>query len=148
MPINSEVPVQLHPDLNKGDMTAYINENFRKFTSLIDVLNFSKPDAAWVTPTFQNSWVNYGSGYNDAKYRKDALGYVNIKGLVKSGTISTTLPIFTLPAGYRPAQRYLFNAQSNGALGRVDVDTDGKVIPLTGNNAWVSLDGIRFLAEA
>jgi hypothetical protein len=96
--------------------------------------------------SFSNSWVNYGSGYDTAGYYKDAYGYVHLKGLLKNGTI--TLTMFTLPAGYRPAYRYLFATLSNDALGRCDIDTSGNVIAVTGNTAWISINGLVFLAEA
>ena len=154
MGINSNVPVQLHPDVNYRDMTAFVNENFRKVSTTFSELNFTSPDKSWVAPTFQNSWVNYGDVWETAGYRKDALGYVHLKGLVKSGTIGTSTAIFTLPAGYRPktGKALLFVCMSNNAAGRINVRNntgdEGKVCCETGNNAWVSLDGITFLAEA
>lgn len=98
-------------------------------------------------PAFQNGWVNYDSTHNSAAFWKDSNGVVHLKGLVKSGTISTTLPIFTLPAGYRPAKKEIIVTISNGALGRVNVESDGDVVPETGNNAWFSLDGVSFRAS-
>ncbi|MCP4710447.1 MAG: hypothetical protein GY869_17630 [Planctomycetes bacterium] len=58
---------------------------------------------SWQTPAFQNSWINYGSGYNPAQYFKDSMGIVHLRGLVKNVTLGQT--VFTLPAGYRPASR-------------------------------------------
>lgn len=101
-------------------------------------------------PAFQNSWVNYdaaGTGFEEAGFCKRG-GIVYLKGLVKSGTISTTAPIFTLPLGYRPKNTRLFGTISNSAIGRIDIQPDGDVIPVTGSNAWISLDGISFPAEA
>lgn len=100
----------------------------------------------WQTPSFVNSWVNFGGGYNDAGYFKDPFGIVHLRGLIKLGTVGQNA--FVLPAGYRPAARELFNVQSNGALGRVDVLADGSVFISSGNNAWVSLDGLTFKANA
>lgn len=93
--------------------------------------------------SFTNSWVNFGSGYNDAAYYKDPFGIVHLRGLVKSGTIGTG--IFTLPSGYRPPNIQVHAIASNAAFGYIDISTAGVVRPLSpSNNAWVSLDGITF----
>lgn len=101
-------------------------------------------------PAFQNSWVNYNAHlvspyYATAGFYKDELGFVHLKGLVKSGTLSTI--IFTLPEGYRPLERHLFDAQSDGANGRVDVSADGTVLQQGGSTGYLSLEGIIFKAE-
>lgn len=100
---------------------------------------------AWITPSMSNGWVNYDSTYNTCQYMKDSLGFVWIKGLVKSGTSGL---IFTLPAGYRPIKRNLFaTATNSNVFGRADVDPSGQVIATTYSNTWFSLDTIRFRAE-
>lgn len=95
------------------------------------------------TPTLQNSWANYGSGFAAAGYRKDGAGMVHLKGLVKDGTMSTA--IFTLPVGMRPTETLIIPVRSNGASGEVRIEPTGSVIAYTGSNAWLSLDGIGFL---
>lgn len=92
--------------------------------------------------TFINSWTNFGAGFEVAYYWKDAAGLVHLQGLIKSGTIGAAC--FTLAAGYRPTATSLFAAVSNSAIGRVDVQSDGQVIPQTGSNVWVSLEGMTF----
>jgi hypothetical protein len=111
------------------------------------------PDTSWIevgsggtAPAFQNSWVNYDTSYNSCAFRKDANGFVWLKGLIKSGSIGVSSACFTLPAGYRPQKRELMVNITNTAIGRLDVDVDGKVITHTGNNAWYSLDNCRFKA--
>lgn len=101
---------------------------------------------AWVAPTLLNSWVNYGGGYNSAGYFKDSHDVVHLRGMIKDGTATSGTTLFTLPVGYRPTARELFNVQSNGALGRIDVLSTGSVQILTGSNVWISLDGISFKA--
>jgi len=102
------------------------------------------PDGEWNVPTFANGWVNYGGSFNPAGYRRDSEGWVHLRGLVKSGTVGQT--IYTLPEGYRPAYRELFMALSNGSVGRIDVTAAGAVICDVGNNAWISMDGMTFMA--
>lgn len=104
-------------------------------------------DAAWIAPTLLNSWVTYDANFNEAGYRKDANGFVHLKGMIKSG--SSTM--FTLPVGYRPkvdgTRRYLLTGQCSAGIGRIDIMSNGNVDYVSGANAWFSLDGISFFAE-
>lgn len=99
----------------------------------------------WSAPTLLNSWANYGGAFHNAGYFKDSLGFVHLRGLVKSGT--TGYPIFTLPAGYRPTAAHMFSVHAGGAEARVEAVVDGNVYVAAysgGNNNYVSLDGITF----
>lgn len=93
-------------------------------------------------PPFQNSWVAWGAGEAVPGYWKDPFGFVHLKGVIKSGTINTTA--FTLPPGFRPAEKQTIAVISNGAIGRLDVATDGQVTPVSGSNVYVSLNNVRF----
>lgn len=98
---------------------------------------------AWTAVSFENSWVNFdSSNYTAGSYMKDSLGFVHLRGLVKTGTIGTT--IFTLPSGYRPAKHHHFGVASNGAFGYCYITNAGAVQASGGSNTWFSLDGIRF----
>lgn len=101
----------------------------------------------FIPPTFQNGWTNYSSTFEQAGYRMAAGSMVHLRGLIKSGTLSTTLPAFTLPAGYRPDLQQLRIVNANNAYGRVDIKANGDVVIANGSNAYTSLDGISFLAE-
>jgi hypothetical protein len=96
-------------------------------------------------PAFTNSWVNFSTTFNSAAFYKDALGIVHLKGLVKNGTI--TAAIFQLSVGYRPSNTCIFSVDCNpNAHARLDIQADGQVIPQSGNNTYMSLDGISFRA--
>lgn len=102
----------------------------------------------WTAPTLGTAWVNYGGAapnqHQDAGYRKLLNGTVEIRGMVKSGTVST---IFTLPVGFRPLKNETFIQLSNTGSARVEIFANGNVVVtyLTGgSNAFVSLAGIRF----
>jgi hypothetical protein len=94
---------------------------------------------------YANSWVDWSSGAEPVRFWRDQFGVVHLEGMMSGGTITATS--FTLPPGYRPAQRYLFACVSNGSYARIDVDTAGNVSPQSGSNAWMSLCGVHFLAE-
>lgn len=124
--------------------SAKINANYDELKTKTDYL--TAPDSGWIAPTFTNSWVNYGAGYNDAGYRKDALGWVHLRGLVKNGIDGAS--IFTLPTGYRPQYRELLVCGSNDLYGRLDIPTDGTVVPASAvtSPVYVCLDGLTFKA--
>lgn len=111
---------------------------------LINVPPFPLP-GPFIAPTLLNSWVNYGGGYNDAGYYKDAFGIVHLRGLIKDGTV--TSPAFLLPSGCRPRTQEALATMANDAFARVDVLADGNVTPKVGSNAFFSLDGITFKAQ-
>ena len=106
----------------------------------------------WTDVTFQNSWVNYGGSYAPTGFFKDSNGVVHLRGLTMNGTVNAC--IFTLPAGYRPGYRAIFNQRyyltniGEGAI-RVDIQNTGCVssVGATSAIAWLSLEGITFLAE-
>jgi len=104
---------------------------------------------AWIAPTLQNSWVNYGSGFDAVGYMKDALGFVHIKGFVKSGTTTAATVLFTLPAGYRPGgNTYLTSGfGAGGTINAWELQTDGDVLVQLANATYSSLGHIVFLAE-
>jgi hypothetical protein len=97
-------------------------------------------------PAFANSWAAYvGSGvYAPPRFYKDELGYVVLEGMAAGGTITGS--IFTLPVGFRPPSNgnVYQSVVSNNALGVVEVQSGGAVIPQVGNNTHFSLWGVRF----
>lgn len=94
----------------------------------------------WVTPSLSNSWTDFGSGYQGARYCKDALGWVHVEGLVKDGSPDTAT-IFTLPAGYRPAGSLIFASWNASGAARITVGSDGQVSCNTGGGS--SFQGIN-----
>jgi hypothetical protein len=117
------------------------------FTIALAGLSTGQP--AWIAPTLNGVWANYGSGYAPAGYYKDALGVVHLRGLVASGT--STL-VFTLPAGYRPEYHQVFAGRVSisavESTARVDVRSDGEVWLNVAFGAadFLSLDHISFRA--
>lgn len=104
-------------------------------------------DAAWITPTYLNGWVKYDTTYNTPQYRKDAMGYVHLKGMIAGGS-SASATMFVLPVGYRPILRVLCGVQSAAGFARVDIQVDGTVSSISGGStSWTSLECITFLAE-
>jgi hypothetical protein len=97
-------------------------------------------------PAFQNSWVSWGSPYAPPGFWKDPLGFVILRGVIKSGTVGSVA--FTLPPGCRPEYDLgPLPVFSNAAFGRLDIKADGTVTPITpSSNVNLTLDNIRFKA--
>ena len=94
-------------------------------------------------PAFENGWVNYGSGFAPAAFRKSPDGRVHIRGLVVGG--ATNSNIFTLPAGYwPPAQVLIANIRDPEVAGRIDITTTGRIVPTWPGGAYLSLSNIAF----
>lgn len=105
--------------------------------------------AATVSPsalTLASGWTDYGAPFQTAIYSKSINGWVSLGGLITgSGGAGTTL--FTLPAGYRPANRRMFVVNSAGALGRLDIESNGDASIVVGSTtSYISLEGIGFYA--
>ena len=101
-------------------------------------------DTGWQVPAYQNGWVDYDATYGPVRYRRIA-GITFIRGLAKNGTAGAV--IFTLPVGYRPGIKLLFAVDVNAnAHGRLDVDSAGQVIHVSGNTGYYQVT-CCFVAE-
>jgi hypothetical protein len=100
---------------------------------------------AWLPLTLLNGWVANGSGFANAGYRKNNNGEVEIRGLIKSGSVANGSIIATLPVGYRPATNRMYLVQSydtGSAFSRIIIEATGNIVVYEGKNTMLSLDGI------
>jgi len=134
--------IRRNADFNDSTDSYLWQEELAKFLSIEDWHEVG----ATGEPAFQNSWVNFGSPYTTAAFYKDSFNRIHLKGVVKSGTVDTT--IFTLPVGYRPAKEGIFSANGGGITHvRLDISTTGGVGTISSSiNSDISLDGISFRA--
>lgn len=104
----------------------------------------------WITQNLASSWVVFDStpsSYSTPQFTKTSSETVILKGVIKNGNSTSGSLLFTLPDGYRPTHRLIFQTDTGGSPSRVDVTTAGEVILMTGNSNWVTLDGINFLSS-
>lgn len=102
----------------------------------------------------QNGWVKEGGNFGDCWYFKDHLGFVEIHGVIKSGsigTLSSSVTLFTLPEDYRPAKSEHFVCYSQDTSpavvpGAILVNaTNGLVLMVQGSNGIFTFN-CRFMA--
>ena len=98
------------------------------------------------SPVLQNGWQNFGGGYTPSGFYKDKENVVRFRGLIRSGSTTNTVVLFTLPVGYRPtAGISMFTVINGTGFGRIDVFPSGNVTLVNGiSNEYLSLDGISF----
>ena len=92
--------------------------------------------------SLHNGWRNYGHVYDGVRLNKEG-HIVTLTGLIKSGRWGH---IATLPVGYRPKSRLIFNVNHHQYTSRVDVLPNGQVHWIAGGKShiWISLSGIAF----
>lgn len=109
-------------------------------------LNFA---SAWVNVSaFNSGWSNY-AGSNQARYRKNNNGEVEITGFVKNPT-ATGQVIFQLPVGFRPVSDRGFIVMSTDDVGtqfnQIIINTNGNItlFGTFGTNKILYLNQLRF----
>jgi len=106
----------------------------------------------WVQPALANGWLHYAAPYGPMRWRK-INGMVVGNGLAASGTVSTTVAVFTMPVGFRPAVNEILTAGTSPLAGapyysEIRVRLDGSVMFQTGVAGYFSLANMNYLAEA
>lgn len=122
----------------------------------VAALSAPSADQAWRVvgasgqPAFQNGWVNSAGGAETVAFYRDALGFVHLRGSVKSGTADAI--VFVLPLGYRPLGIIfaLSASPADGGSSTAWINASGEVHTNwfgSGNTTGRSLDGFNFFAE-
>lgn len=115
-------------------------------------------DTSWTNVAggvgFQNSWAQV-AGWSTPAFRKDALGFVHLRGRMNGGASNTVC--FTLPAGYRPGGgTALFSLTVTDSADAIQgaaycfIQSTGTITMIFGSASATSrldLSGITFYAE-
>ena len=97
--------------------------------------------------TLTIGWVAYGTPWAVPQACADGNGHVQLKGLIKSGTVAAGTVIATLPAGMIPAENNVFVCATNGGYCSIRVTATGNVEAQTAiDSTFTSLDSIRYQA--
>lgn len=122
------------------------------------------PQERLIDATFTHGWEIFDLTYDRRpRFYKDESGRVHLSGICKNTDPAffngIEYAIFQLPPGYQPKYSLNFPVVTNGAFGRLsitgmlssdgqDAQKRGLVVPNGSiQAAWVSLDGISFLAD-
>jgi len=142
---------------NEKAMLQELTDSVQQNATAVSVLMNKKVDKdapGWITPTLLNGWTR---GDNFA-YQKMSNGMVIFRGNVGNGTLSSTIPLLTLPVGYRPKQVLYFPVSARNGTGTTGYGTlrflihpDGTVTLFSQNDMTVAtivwLNNVAFLAE-
>lgn len=136
-------PPSFLPSLKAEEIQVDKKLILRDLVQLTKEPNF-RPFGGTGNPPFLSSWVAFDATTDQIPgFWRDPFGWIHLRGVAKSGTVGS--PLANLPPGFRPPSRERFVVISNDAVGRVDVEPDGDIVPLSpSNNTYVSLSGIRF----
>lgn len=139
---NGRIWIAISRDSGNMYLKKEVNSTFTSWYKIV-----TSKLTSWITATLQNGWVAFGAPYDSSvRYYKDNLGIVRLKGVVKSGTTAINTVILQLPVGYRPAQNLAFSCYSS-EYSKVQIDSTGQLLFISGTNSALSLDGITFRAE-
>lgn len=131
-----------------SDLTAGVAEALGRVSVVEQTKTEKGTPVVLITPTLLNGWRQYPH-YQTVGYRKDSTGVVHLTGLVQGG--ATVSNIFRLLEGFRPKSPLIFPVCASSGTNRVDLLTDGYVYfnwaGTWDSEAWISLDGISFVAE-
>lgn len=110
----------------------------------------SIPESSWRNLTFANGWANYvvGTSFPPASVWSAPDGIQHIRGLIKGGTAPPVVPIGNWGVGDKcDAYSLLSSVVTQDLYGRIDL-TQTNINIVSGQIAWLSLDGIHYMLEA
>lgn len=132
--------------LRYPESTVLANTLHTQIKNLADDVDAQLFDTGWIALPLIAPWVNYGGGHRTAAYRRKG-GIVYLQGLIMNGPVPGN--IAQLPAGFRSSGgAVIFGTHSNTGLARIDSMDTGYLTTQGGGNAWMSLAGISFPADA
>ncbi len=104
---------------------------------------------SWLAPTIVPAWTAYGGAWGNPQYVKDSLGRTHVYGLIKGGDPSTTNPMLTVAAGYRPSTSSIWpTVTSPNARANFQINNDGNIISRNqGSSSWLAVAAMYYPAS-
>lgn len=124
---------------------------FKPTKALYDNPAYLAGQEAFQALSFLNSWAAFdaaGTGHAQPGYMRLVTGEVQLRGLMKHATTTTTGGALQIPAGLEPSETWMFVVQCNGGTARVDVLANGTITVNNynaGNGGFVSLAQVRWV---
>lgn len=129
------------------ELTDVVQQNATAVSVLMNKKTDKDKPIVWIEPTLINGATVYpDTAFRRPSYSRTADGLVSMSGLIRI-TSSTGSAAFILPVGYRPSKMLIFSCTTGGGnVLEVRVTNTGALSPMAAVD-WVSLEGIRFIAE-
>ena len=106
-------------------------------------VNHSHPPETWQDIPLALSWSNYGTDYVSAQCRNLVGSLIEVRGTIKkSTTVVVNEVVATLPIGYRPSATMYFITWASNGYSRLQVDSNGAMKLIAGNNIGLGLNFI------
>lgn len=100
----------------------------------------------WHVFTMANGWIDYGGTYPAMSWKFAGDGSIHLRGLVKNGTLSTSVPVYSFDPSVGPEAECIYITKSGAGTARIDTRTNGDLLIMAldngATNGWVSLHGI------
>lgn len=154
----TEIVHELHP-VAGWTITTYL----RPLDTIAKLQGTTRPvrpsaetvDRSWQPLTLINGWEAWGGSFAPPSWRRDALGRIWLRGLLRGGasTANTTSNVFTvIPEGARPTHILLFTSmRTSTALVRVQLSPSGSMQVFGTDHSTVEflpLDGISWTLDS
>ena len=126
-----------------GDTNGVVGHaNTTRRTFLANLVSNISPQTVPQGVTFLSSWQNYDSSqYAPMQYWRDAEGYLNLRGVIKSTNIGDAGGIiFTLPVGYRVAKMIDCPVRDSSGFAAIRLYADGGVQMIGGGTTQISIN--------
>lgn len=151
-PFNGVLLTEFHPD-NVGRQTlidftaAYPREVTRHWVASTTSWSSWSGSGGVTSLTLQNGWVDYGGSFGPLVAGRTPDGLVYLSGAIKSGTVTATTTIATLPAGYRPIAEMLLPVATLASpyIGQIRITTAGVIsLRVAGDATGMFFNGVSF----
>jgi len=112
----------------KGDLADIQSADVNKFPNCKAISDFAVAHGAWQTPSYVNNHTAYTTGdFSGLLYRKLTNGMLQLAGSFQRSVVTTGI-VFTLAAGFRPAQSLpIYGRREDATLVGGIIDSSGVV---------------------
>ncbi|MCE5171359.1 hypothetical protein LQV63_18830 [Paenibacillus profundus] len=143
-PISGSIAANLRATVS--DLVQHTGDMERRL-AVVESQKAEKDAPQWIKPTLLNGLTELAS----TQYVKDSLGFVHIRGRVKSlETIPNETVLFKLPVGYRPeimSEQCVATFGGTKEICNVQINIDGSVKVWNSTGTVIYLDRVSFQAK-
>jgi hypothetical protein len=97
---------------------------------------------AWQDIPLVSGWSNYAIGFVNPQCRKLVGNLIEVRGTIKKSSAVVPNEVATLPIDYRPPATMFFITWASNGYSRLQVDSNGAMKLISGNNAGLGFNFI------